>query len=312
MARGRTLADVPIEVRWASASHAGCVRTANQDAVLAGPAAFAVADGMGGHAAGEVASSIAIARLAELPAVATEADVVTALVDANTRIRAEGRPGSGREGMGTTVSGLVLAETDGADAVLVFNVGDSRTYRLSGDDLQQVTTDHSLVAEMARTGELDADAARTHPARNVVTRALGIDPDLHVDRWWLAPVPGERFLVCSDGLTNELDTAQLREVLLAHDDVQDAVDRLLNDALDHGARDNVSIVVVQIDQVVAGSSDIDDDTNPRLVIPSDDDGMIDALPFEVDETAPAAPHPGGPLLITGVPSGEPAEASPRR
>jgi protein phosphatase len=219
----------------------------NQDAILAGPTVFAVADGIGGHAAGEIASRITVDRLASLKPSPRESDVLEALSDANARIRAEGRPGSGREGMGTTVSGLALAHDDGTDGILVFNVGDSRTYHADTKGLHQVTVDHSLVAEMVRSGRLTADEAHSHPASNVLTRALGIQPDVQVDHWWLRAAPSERYLVCSDGLTNEVSEGQVAALVAGEQELQVVVDRLLELALDAGARDNVSIVVVEIE-----------------------------------------------------------------
>jgi protein phosphatase len=291
-----------IAVRWASATHVGCVRSLNQDAVLAGPSVFAVADGMGGHAAGEVASAIAIAHLAQLPAACLESDVLAALSDANSRIRAEGYPGSGREGMGTTVAGLALAREDGIDRVLVFNVGDSRTYQFDQSGLRQVSTDHSLVAEMVSAGELTAADARTHSARNVVTRALGIDVDVDVDRWWLPTRPHDRFLLCSDGLTNEVDEEEIADVMQREAEPQAVVDALLRLALDAGARDNVSVVLVQIEHVLAGGSELDDDTNPKLVI-TDGTASAPADPVVVQDASASTPDGAdGDALITGVPS----------
>lgn len=238
---------MPVELRWGAASHVGCVRSANQDAVLAGPVVFAVADGMGGHAAGEVASAIALARLARLPVAPSGDAVIAAVQEANAEVIAHGEVTAGREGMGTTLSALVVAEADGEPQLLVVNIGDSRTYRLDAEALTQVTADHSVVADMVRAGELSADEASRHPSRNVVTRALGIEREVIVDHWWVPPVPGQVFLMCSDGLTNEVPVARLEEVLVSRLEPQATVDLLVAEALDAGARDNVSAVVVAVD-----------------------------------------------------------------
>ena len=164
-----------IEVRWGSATHVGCVRSFNQDAVLAGPVVFAVADGMGGHAAGDVASALAVGTLAGIVGGPTIDELVQAVHRANDSIIEQSPPGSGREGMGTTVTGVVLGRRDDQDIVVIFNVGDSRTYRFADPTLTQITIDHSLVGEMVRDGALPPEEALVHPSRNVVTRALGIE-----------------------------------------------------------------------------------------------------------------------------------------
>ncbi len=255
-----------IEVRWGSATHVGCVRRSNQDAVLAGPVVFAVADGMGGHAAGEVASALAVRALEGIERTPCLDEVVDAVRRANADILQDAEPGSGREGMGTTVTGLVLGCQHGQDVVMIFNVGDSRTYRAKGSDLTQVTVDHSLVAEMVRDGEITADDAFSHPSRNVVTRGLGMEGPLEVDLWTDDPATGTTYLMCSDGLTDELRDDVLRGVLASDGSPQEKADALVALALEAGAHDNVSVVVATIE----GSADLDgaaEDTNPRGIAP---------------------------------------------
>lgn len=252
-----------IAVNWGSVTHVGSVRSVNQDAVLAGPVVFAVADGMGGHAAGEVASAIAIARLARLAGQESQDEIVAAIVEANAEILAQGMPGSGREGMGTTLSGVAFARLPWGEALLVFNVGDSRTYVYGQAGLRQVSTDHSVVAEMVRNGELASSDAQTHPARNVVTRALGVDSDLEVDCWWIEPTVGDRILLCSDGLTNEVSEVEITSVLRESPEPQVAVDALLARALGAGGHDNISVVVLQILGVADSPGEVDEDTHPR-------------------------------------------------
>lgn len=305
-----------IEVRWGSATHVGCVRTTNQDSILAGPTVFAVADGMGGHAAGEVASAIAVARMADLDVQPTGEQVLAAVRQANSEVIAQAGPGSGREGMGTTLSGVAVADRDGEESLLVFNVGDSRTYKLDTAGLAQITSDHSLVAEMVRDGELAPADAQNHRSRNVVTRAIGIAPELQIDHWWVAPEAGQIFLMCSDGLTNEVSVSVIEGVLRAASSPQAAVDSLVGIALDAGARDNVSAIAVCVETVSVEGSHVEDDTarraarqQPQQEAPTPPAGLIDAVPVRaVDETE--RPPAGAHHLVTGVPSSPEATGLP--
>lgn len=293
-----------IEVRWGSATHVGCVRTSNQDSILAGPVVFAVADGMGGHAAGDVASAIAVARMAALPAAPPGEVVLDAVRAANAEVIANGSPGSGREGMGTTLSALVIAQHEGEESILVVNVGDSRTYKLDAHGLTQVTADHSLVAELVRDGGLSSEQAARHPERNVVTRALGIAREVQVDHWWVRPEVGQVYLMCSDGLTNEVPLAEVERVLRSEPMPQAAVDVLIGQALDAGARDNVSAVAVVVDAVTVDASVVEEDTNRRAKAarpPATESGIIDAVPGAVVEERSAA-SAAAPTLVTGLPS----------
>ena len=253
-----------IELRCGAATHPGAVRDVNQDSLLAGPVVFAVADGMGGHAAGEVASAITVAMMATLPT-GVDADLVLdAIRDSHAEVRRQAPAGTVREGMGTTLSGLALATRDGEDVLVAFNVGDSRLYRFVDGVLEQLSVDHSLVAEMVEDGEITASEAATHRSRNIITRAIGIGDELEVDHWLIAPAPGEMFVVCSDGLTNEVSDAEVETVLRDDLTPQGAVDRLVEMAVRRGARDNVSVLVVALDGVTA-SVPLDEDTQPRGV-----------------------------------------------
>lgn len=225
---------------WATS--AGHRRPVNEDALLTGPHWFAVADGMGGHEAGEVASTIAVDVLAghALPT-ATVEGVRRAVRDATFTVhRAATGP---RTGMATTLVGV--APLDGG-AVAVFHVGDSRCYRLVHGELTLVTTDHTHVQELVDLGVLAAADAATHPLRNVVTRAVGLDddvvPDIHV-----IEAPVGRLLLCSDGLSGELSPHQIGRVLAGVTDPQDAADRLVELVLEGPARDNVSAIVLDPD-----------------------------------------------------------------
>jgi PPM family protein phosphatase len=245
----RVLGGTALRVRSGAATHVGRVRDHNEDCLLAEGLVFAVADGMGGHAAGEVASRIAVEALGELtrhPA-AGPADVTSVLGEANRRILESQAGHPEQHGMGTTVAGLTVVEEEGSEQWVVFNVGDSRVYRLAESRITMVTHDHSEVRALMDAGLIDAAEAARHPLRNIITRSLGSDPAPQADTWVLRPTPGERFLVCSDGLTNELDDEDIMVVLQEHADPQEAADRLVEEAVRAGGRDNVSVVVVAVD-----------------------------------------------------------------
>jgi PPM family protein phosphatase len=245
-----------------AATSVGRVRQVNEDRFLAVPPLFVVADGMGGHGSGDVASTIAIEEMsacAALRPLFTEA-VLTALEHANRHIIE--RDTATR--MGTTVTGLAGLETAGGDHLMVFNIGDSRVYRLAGHRLEQLTVDHSEVQELVLAGVITREQARTHPRRNVVTRALGSESGLLPDHWLLPAITGDRYLICSDGLFSELPDDVILP-LLAAGVPQQAADALVAAACDAGGHDNVTVVVVDID---AGADDgADATTLPREALP---------------------------------------------
>jgi protein phosphatase len=222
----------------------GRVRRVNEDSYLAVPPIYAVADGMGGHGSGDVASRLAVevlARCVMLRPLFTEA-VLHALEEANRVIVEHEGPNR----MGTTVTGLAGLESLGGDRLMVFNVGDSRVFRLAGDRIEQLTVDHSEVQELVLAGVLTREQARTHPRRNVVTRALGGSPDLAVDHWLLPATGGDRFLICSDGLFGELPDEVIVPLLsIAHP--QQAAEALVAAANDAGGHDNITALVVDIE-----------------------------------------------------------------
>lgn len=227
-----------------AATSVGRVRRVNEDSFLAIPPLYAVADGMGGHGSGDLASSLAVqvlGRAAELRPLFTEA-VLSALEEANRAIIAR----SDADRMGTTITGLAGLETPRGDHLMVFNVGDSRVYRLARDHVEQLTVDHSEVQELVLAGVITREQARTHPRRNIVTRALGSDPVLLADHQLLPVVPGDRFLICSDGLFGELPEALILP-LLTVGPPQHAAQALVAAANDAGGRDNVTAIVVDID-----------------------------------------------------------------
>lgn len=233
-----------VRVRYASATDVGRVRALNEDSVLTAPPLFAVADGMGGHEAGEVASAIAveeIGRHAGVEHVRIE-DLAAALEAARARIDALG--GNGPLSAGTTVALVATMEIDGAGYWVVLNLGDSRVYRASDELFEQVSVDHSVVQELVDAGELTPQQAREHPYRHMITRALGAGPMSEPDYWLIPAEAGDRMLVCSDGLTNEVADPELERILRTASSPQEACDALVARALESGGRDNVSVVVV--------------------------------------------------------------------
>lgn len=232
-------------VRAGWATSPGHRRDLNEDALLTGPHWFAVADGMGGHRAGDVASTIAVDVLTghAVPVATTEA-VRRAVRDANATVRTAAT--GPRAGMGTTVVGVAPLDSG---AVAVFHVGDSRCYRLHDGALTLVTSDHTHVQELVTDGLLDVGDAASHPLRNVVTRAIGVDPEVSVDVVVLDPPVG-RLLLCSDGLSGELPPRRIGRVLAGIRDPHAAAHRLVELVLEGPARDNVSAIVLDLDAPV--------------------------------------------------------------
>jgi serine/threonine protein phosphatase PrpC len=237
-----------LTLNWGSATDVGLVRQLNQDSLWASSTLFAVADGMGGHAAGEIASELAIAecgRIAELSPLRAE-DISAAIRRANEQILSGAAARRDRFDMGTTLTGLGVVTADGGPHWAVFNVGDSRVYRFAGGMLSQLTVDHSEVQELIAAGELRPQDARFYPRRNVVTRSLGSDPPPDADIWVFPPVTAERFLICSDGLTGEVPDAEIAHVLHETPDPHDAAAELVHRANEAGGHDNISTVVVDV------------------------------------------------------------------
>ncbi len=295
------------ELKWGAATHPGQIRPDNEDSVLAIDGMFVVADGMGGHEAGEVASQLAIERLrqdledAELP---DATDVVESIAAANGDIFRAAIANPAQHGMGTTLTaiavigdrlagrgapniddndpagdtGVVPAEPD--EALVLANVGDSRTYLYRHERLRRVTIDHSYVQELVATGHLTEAEARVHPRRNIVTRALGIEPDVRIDWWTLPLIRGDRFLLCSDGLVDEVEDTLIAAILQEERDPQVAADRLVRAANEAGGRDNVTVIVLD---VLSG----DDPPDPTL--------EVDVVPLWADSESD--PTPAGTLTL---------------
>lgn len=271
-----------IRVISAAATHVGHVRATNEDSILNASPIYMVADGMGGHNAGEVASAIAVEEFEKLTIQenVTVEQLGEALRSAATRIGELG--GESTLGAGTTVSLVATMVLDEVGYWVVMNLGDSRVYRLSGDIFEQVSVDHSVVQELMDRGELTAEQARVHPYRHMVTRALGAGPESDPDYWLIPAEAGDRMLICSDGLTGEVDDDGIERLLRSHADVRTISQDLVGRALDAGGHDNVSVVLVEAVEVVglslstentAGGStpaedpefEIDEDTLPRAI-----------------------------------------------
>lgn len=234
-------------LRAGAATDTGRVRSNNEDNLLVSERLFAVADGMGGHSAGEVASQVAIDALR----VAFNGDpTVDGLVDAVRRAndavleRADDDPEL--SGMGTTLTAVALVPSGEGDELVVVNVGDSRTYLLRQGELNQLTEDDSLVGQLVRDGRIEPSEARHHPQRNIITKALGLDGRLDVDPLQLIPVQGERLLLCSDGLTDEVGEDEIASLLRQHADPQNAARALVDMANERGGGDNVTVVVIDV------------------------------------------------------------------
>ena len=251
----------------ASVTDTGRKRRHNEDAYVCEPPLFAVADGMGGAQAGELASSLAAAALRDDPSGGTggEARVDELIQQANRRVFERQSQDASAQGMGTTMT-VALVE-DGH--VVIGHVGDSRAYLIRNRRLEQLTEDHSLVAELVRSGKLSPEEAEGHPQRSVITRALGTDPDVDVDRFSIETKPGDLFLLCSDGLTSMVDDETiLREVERNRDDLKSAAKALVRAANKGGGEDNITVVFFEI----SGAEDLE----RTVTLPPVEDGAADA------------------------------------
>lgn len=241
-----------VSLAWAALSDKGYRRSINEDSLVARSPIFAVADGMGGHTAGDFASAAVVTRLAEQVSatfITQDAinDALRAAVDDMTR-------GVGQTdlGTGTTVTGVALTLVEGRPCWLVFNIGDSRTYQYSEGVLDQLTIDHSIVQELMDAGAITAAEAEVHPHSNVITRAVGFNEDPVPDYWLIPIVVGSRLLVCSDGLTKELTEHGIRHFLAEGTSPLDSAQQLMDAALGNGGRDNVTVVVIDVLEVTEG------------------------------------------------------------
>ena len=228
---------------WGARSDVGLVRGHNEDSFLIQAPLFAVCDGMGGHAAGEVASAIAVRTIAEkAPAGADDVLLGAAVEAANTAVIQGAEDGVGKPGMGCTASCCLLEE----GKMSVAHVGDSRIYLLRRGTIVRVTHDHSYVEELVDSGQITADEARTHPSRSIITRALGSDPDMYADHFSLEVSNGDRVILCSDGLSSMIPDSEIEALAVSSATPQQAADNLVAAALTAGGLDNVTVVVVDV------------------------------------------------------------------
>lgn len=268
--RYRSDCDLELDLSWFALTDVGLRRETNQDSYVTTPPIFAVADGMGGHSAGEVASAAVVRRLAELGGSArvSDADIDAVLADAVEDIELDA--GETDLGAGTTVTGVCLG-TEDEPTWRVFNIGDSRVYQYFKGALSQITVDHSVVQHLIDTGAITEEEAETHPHANVITRAVGFGEAAIPDYTSLALIAGQRLLICSDGLTKELTDVGIQHFLATCETAEEAARTLVEQALNNSGRDNVTVIVIDVHAVgdvvdtglVDASSDTFDDTAER-------------------------------------------------
>jgi PPM family protein phosphatase len=276
------------------ATHPGRKRRHNEDSYVVEPPMFAVADGMGGAKAGEVASGLAAAALREAgtDGRSGEERVTQLIQEANRRVFRRANEDRAASGMGTTMT-VALVE----DGRVVFgHVGDSRGYLIREGSIEQLTDDHSLVAELVRSGRLTPEEAEAHPQRSVITRAVGTEPDVDVDTFTIEPEEGDLFLICSDGLTDMVDDGTIIEAIERHrDDLDEAANALVGAANRVGGEDNITVLLVEVgaeadvaDTQRAEAVEVDEDTLSGLeAVPAVDTAVVP--PEEAGALAAAEP-----------------------
>ena len=229
-------------ITYGAVTHVGQVRTGNEDSLLADNNVFMVADGMGGHNAGEIASLMAVEQLREAAgSIIAETDLVKALESANEVIYAESMTNHLHHGMGTTLAAMVVLDNN---SIVVAHVGDSRVYMWHDKALTRLSKDHSYVQELVDEGIVSIDEARTHPRRNIVTRALGIDAEVDVEANTFPVTVGAWYVLCSDGLVDEISDADIAKVLQRCTTPHEAAQALVDAANAAGGRDNITVIVV--------------------------------------------------------------------
>jgi serine/threonine protein phosphatase PrpC len=254
-----------LELSWAAVTDTGRRREVNQDAMFASYPLFVVADGMGGHVGGEIASASTIERLR---AVADGGHVSPKTIEkalARAVKDIASHPEATDDGTGTTVTGVFLDTTGEAAHWVTLNIGDSRVYLLRDGAIVQITTDHSVVQELVAAGRLSPEEAENHPYGNVITRAVGPSEGVTPDYVRLDVIEGDRFVICSDGLTKELTDYGIRHFLEENSDPADAASAMLEAALENGGRDNITIIVLDVGRPADAAAQIDsaaDDSSP--------------------------------------------------
>jgi PPM family protein phosphatase len=283
-------------VEHAGKSDVGRQRTSNEDSLLLRPPFFVVADGMGGARAGEVASQIATEEFGNQPddEVPPEERLETIARSANKRIYELAASDESRRGMGTTLTAAMVV----GDEVSLGHVGDSRCYRFRDDQLEQLTKDHSLVAELERTGQITPEAAEHHPQRSIITRALGPEPDVEVDTYTLAGKPGDVYLLCSDGLTGMISDEDVSSILRGNDGLEAAAEELIKAANQNGGKDNITVVMFRLGEDGSGESADEDEPPPDETLA----GQVSAT--KVREAAPPTKE--------AKPAADPQETQPTR
>lgn len=246
---------------WGARSDVGLVREHNEDAFLVRAPLFCVCDGMGGHAAGEVASKIAVDTIgAKAPETADDVALGAAVEAANAAVLEGARSGQGKPGMGCTATCVLIDK----NRMAVAHVGDSRVYLLHAGSLVRITHDHSYVEELVDAGEITADEARLHPSRSIITRALGSDPDMYADHFTLGVSAGDRVIVCSDGLSSMVADKDIEALAVSSATPQAAANNLTSAALTAGGHDNVTVVV--IDVVEDGLAEVHRERRRRAIL----------------------------------------------
>ncbi len=260
--------------RTAALSHVGKIRANNQDSGYAGEHLFIVADGMGGHAGGDVASALAIQAIATTDRAfgsveEAEQTLSAALLEANQELAETVFEHPELTGMGTTVSGMIRV----GDKVVIAHIGDSRIYRFRDGSLEQITKDHTFVQRLVDSGRITPEEAAVHPRRSVLMRVLGdVDINPEIDTMVVDTLPGDRWMLCSDGLSGYVTEEKVAEILAEQPDAAAAAQALVDESLDHGAPDNVTVVLVGVDDSLSSA------TSERVMV-----GAAGApLTFEVD------------------------------
>jgi protein phosphatase len=280
------------QMRWGQASDTGQVRSINQDSMHADAPLFAVADGMGGHRGGEVASAVALETLIASVSAPTTAALVEGVQIANAAVFQRAQDDPELRGMGTTLCAVALVADEAGERLGIVNVGDSRVYLLRDGALSQLTEDHSLVESLVRQGRITEDEALVHPQRNILTRALGIGSSVDVDAWELPAVTGDRYLLCSDGLFNEVELPVIESTMRKLADPSEAAHELVRLANEGGGRDNITAVVVDVVEgagAAMGATRLSEAAEPDL-------GSLGAPPNTAPQPVVEVPLPPAPGL----------------
>ncbi len=281
--------------RFSGMTDPGRRRRRNEDAFVCEPPLFAIADGMGGAQAGEVASGLAAAVLEEAtgdePSSEKGEERVASLIqEANRRVFQRSNEDAATSGMGTT---MTVALVDHSDGTIAFgHVGDSRAYRVRSGELEQLTDDHSLVGELLRSGRLSPEEAESHPQRSVITRALGTEPDVDVDTFTVEAEADDIYLLCSDGLTDMISPREILAAVEENDDLDDAARALVSAANAGGGEDNITVVLFEIDGAAAAGDPGETARMPAAAPEPEDDedtlSPLDAVPAVDTAVIPAA------------------------